>query len=83
MPSGVLFAVLAYALYTVSEDTIAKFGTDRLMWTVPFVLYGVFRYLYLVHQKGGGGSPEKVLTGDAPILVTCALYVVVVALVIY
>src|SRR6188768_4255925 len=39
--------LLAYALYTIDVETVAKFGTDRLVWTVPFPLYGIFRYLYL------------------------------------
>ncbi len=50
--------LMAYAFYTVSGDTVAKFGTDRLALTIPFPLYGIFRYLYLVHQKHGGGQSQ-------------------------
>ena len=50
--------LLAYAFYTISPETVQKFGTDSLLWTVPFPLYGIFRYLYLVHQRDGGGSPS-------------------------
>jgi 4-hydroxybenzoate polyprenyltransferase len=50
-------AALGYALYTVDPDTIAVHGTDRLFLTVPFVLYGLFRYLQVVYSKGGGGDP--------------------------
>jgi 4-hydroxybenzoate polyprenyltransferase len=53
--------IVAYAFYTVSPETIQKFGTDYLGLTLPFPLYGIFRYLYLVHQKEGGGSPSEML----------------------
>lgn len=66
--------LLAYALYTIDPDTVARFGTDRLVWTVPFPLYGIFRYLYLVHQREGGGSPSDVLLTDRPILLCVALW---------
>ena len=61
--------LVAYAFYTVSPETVAKFGTDRLGLTLPFPLYGIFRYLYLVHQKEGGGSPAEMLLTDRPLLV--------------
>lgn len=75
--------ILAYALYTVSPETIAKFGTDRLKFTVPVVLYGVFRYLFLIHKRGAGGAPEKVLTSDRPMLATIVVYTVMVAVILY
>ncbi|MFC1591143.1 decaprenyl-phosphate phosphoribosyltransferase [Thermodesulfobacteriota bacterium] len=75
--------VIAYILYTISEDTVEKFGTDGLKYTVPFVLYGVFRYLYLIHQKNEGGSPEKVLLNDRPILFTVLLYGLTACLILY
>lgn len=75
--------VIAYILYTISDETVEKFGTDNLKYTVPFVLYGIFRYLYLVHQKQEGGSPEWVLLNDKPILFTVILYGVVASLIIY
>jgi 4-hydroxybenzoate polyprenyltransferase len=75
--------LLAYAFYTVSPETVAKFGTDRLGLTLPFPLYGIFRYLYLVHQKEGGGSPAEMLLTDRPLLVCVALWAVTVALIIY
>lgn len=75
--------VIAYILYTISDETVAKFGTENLKYSVPFVLYGIFRYLYLIHRKNEGGSPEKVLLNDRPILFTVVLYAVCVGLILY
>ena len=68
--------LMAYAFYTTAPETLEKFQTDRLAWTIPFVLYGIFRYLYLVHQKEQGGSPTDVLLTDRPLLVAVALWAV-------
>ena len=70
--------VVAYALYTMSAETINKFQTDNLKYTIPFVLYGIFRYLYLIHQKSEGGSPEKILLNDKPLLINIILYLLTV-----
>ena len=75
--------LVAYAIYTVSPETIEKLGTDRLGLTLPFPLYGIFRYLYLVHQKKGGGSPSDMLLSDRPLLACVALWAVAVAIIIY
>jgi 4-hydroxybenzoate polyprenyltransferase len=75
--------LVAYAIYTVSPETIAKFHTNRLGLTLPFPLYGIFRYLYLVHHKAGGGSPTDMLLNDRPLLVCVALWAAAVALIIY
>jgi 4-hydroxybenzoate polyprenyltransferase len=75
--------LVAYAIYTVSPDIIQKFGTDKLGLTLPFPLYGIFRYLYLVHQKAGGGSPSDMLLNDRPLLACVALWAVAVVLIIY
>ncbi len=66
--------VLAYTLYTVAPDTVAKVGSEGLMATVPVVLYGLFRYLYLLHQHELGGSPTKALLTDRPLLVCVVLW---------
>jgi 4-hydroxybenzoate polyprenyltransferase len=76
-------AVLAYALYTVAPETVAKFGGDRLKFTVPFVLFGIFRYLLLVHHRGDGGQPERVLLRDRVLQVDLALWLAVVVWAIY
>jgi 4-hydroxybenzoate polyprenyltransferase len=73
----------AYAFYTTAPETREKFATDRLAWTIPFVLYGIFRYLYLVHQKEQGGSPSDVLLTDRPLLAAVALWAATVVVIIY
>ena len=75
--------ILAYGLYTVSRETVEKVGSDRLKYTVPFVLYGIFRYLFLIHRRGAGGSPERVLLSDPPLILNLILYVAVAAWALY
>jgi len=75
--------LVAYAFYTVSPETVEKFRTPLLGLTLPFPLYGIFRYLYLVHQKEGGGSPAEMLLTDRPLLICVALWAVTVASIIY
>ena len=75
--------ILAYGLYTVSADTILHVGSDRLKFTVPFVVYGIFRYLFLMHRRNAGGSPEKVLLSDVPLVVTVLAFLGVAAGVLY
>jgi hypothetical protein len=76
-------AVVAYSLYTMSERTVGEFGTDALKYTIPFVLYGMLRYLYLIHREAGGGSPEKHLYSDPGILAAVALFAAAAAVIIY
>jgi 4-hydroxybenzoate polyprenyltransferase len=75
--------LLAYAFYTISPETVTKFGTDWLLWTVPFPLYGIFRYLYLMHQREGGGNPSDTLLEDRPILVCVGLWGAAVIAILY
>lgn len=75
--------VVAYALYTLSPDTVAKFNTHGLSLTIPFVIYGIFRYLYLVHRHDLGDSPDKLLVEDKPLLIAVALWALAAAVVIY
>jgi len=82
---GVITAatLLSYMLYCISAETIQKFQTDHMIYTFPFVLYGIFRYLYLIHQKDQGGSPEKLLFSDLPLLLSVVLWIVVCILIVY
>lgn len=75
--------LIAYAVYATSPDTAQRLGTSRLGLTIPFVLYGIFRYLYLVHQKRGGGSPAALLLTDGPLLACVALWAAAVAVILY
>jgi len=77
--------VIAYSLYTMSDETVATFAEKAvfLPLTIPFVLYGIFRYLYLVHQKEIGGSPTRALLTDKPILIDIALYFICVVAILH
>ncbi len=75
--------VMSYALYTISERTVQEVGSNRLMYTIPFVLYGIFRYLYLVHQKNQGAAPDRVLLTDSPLLINVLLYTVTVVAILH
>lgn len=75
--------VMSYALYTIDARVIAKLGTDALVITVPLVLFGVFRYLYLVHQRQMGGSPTEIVLRDRSVQAIVGLYVLVVVWAIY
>lgn len=66
--------LMGYAFYTVSSDTVERFGTPWLGLTLPFPLYGIFRYLYLVHRRSQGGSPTELLLADKPLLLCVALW---------
>jgi 4-hydroxybenzoate polyprenyltransferase len=73
----------AYAFYTLAPETVEKYRTERLALTIPFVIYGIFRYLYLVHRREQGGSPSDVLLTDRPLLAAVALWAAAVVLIVY
>jgi hypothetical protein len=70
-------------LYSFSDEVSAKLGTQNLYVTIPFVVYGIFRYLYLIHRRQEGGSPTKVLYTDRPLLLTVLLWLMTVIIVLY
>jgi len=75
--------IISYALYTVSERTVSTFGTEKLIYTTPFVIYGIFRYMYLMHKKNLGESPTSIVTKDIPIMLTVLCWFIVCILIIY
>jgi 4-hydroxybenzoate polyprenyltransferase len=75
--------LVAYSVYSTSTETAERLNTTRLGLTIPFVLYGIFRYLYLVHQKRAGGSPADLLLTDRPLLACVGLWALSVALILY
>jgi 4-hydroxybenzoate polyprenyltransferase len=86
-PLGAL-TVMTYAAYTVSHEAIEQFGGSskegsNLVYTVPFVVFGIFRYLYLVHIKVEGGNPTRLLLKDPPTLVNILLWFGVCVWVVY
>jgi 4-hydroxybenzoate polyprenyltransferase len=75
--------VTAYALYTTSAETVAKFHTHLLPATLPFVLYGIFRYLYLIYRKELGGNPSETFLNDRALQVNTVAWIVAVLVIIY
>jgi len=75
--------LVAYIIYCLSPETAARFGTHWLVLTVPFPIYGLFRYLYIVHRKDGGGNPSEMLLTDRPLLSCVGLWGLTVVAVIY
>ena len=75
--------IISYALYTVSERTVLTFGTEKLIYTTPFVIYGIFRYMYLMHRKNLGESPTSIVTKDIPIMLTVFFWFIACVSIIY
>lgn len=75
-------SVITYMLYTIESQTIRS-NEHKMLLTVPFVIYGVFRYLYLIHVAGEGSAPDELLFKDWPLLLTVILWVLAVGLILY
>lgn len=75
--------IISYALYTVSERTVTTFGTEKLIYTTPFVIYGIFRYMYLMHRKNLGESPSSIVTKDIPIMLNVFFWFIACVMIIY
>jgi 4-hydroxybenzoate polyprenyltransferase len=68
--------IMSYSLYTMNADTIRIHGTANLIYTVPFVMYGVFRYIYLLHHQSRGGDPSHDLVRDPHLLIVVGAWLV-------
>jgi 4-hydroxybenzoate polyprenyltransferase len=76
-------AVLSYSIYTIWPDTVEKFGTGNLVYTIPLVILGVMRYLYLVYNKEKGGSPSEILLGEKFIMIDVFAWILLVVAIFY
>jgi 4-hydroxybenzoate polyprenyltransferase len=76
-------SVVSYALYSVAPETVAKYGTQDLVYTIPLVLYGIFRYLYLMYQSPGARNPTEAILRDPPFLINMVLWGLAVVWIVY
>lgn len=76
-------SLMGYSLYTIWPGTVAKFGSEEMLYTIPLVAYGIFRYLHLVHTSEHAEDPSQVLLRDRPITVCVLAYLVVVVVILY
>ena len=75
--------IVTYSLYTLAPETVLKFHTQRLILTVPFVLFGLFRFLYLVYNEEEGGSAETIMLTDWPLILTMLGWLAAVLVILY
>jgi 4-hydroxybenzoate polyprenyltransferase len=75
--------IVCYALYTVSERTVSAFGTENLIYTTPFVVYGIFRFMYLEYISNKGDNTTKIVFSDLQIILTVLMYTITTVLIIY
>ncbi len=76
-------SVVAYALYAVAPETVEKYHTQHLVWTIPMVLFGIFRYLYLIYQRPGARNPTEAILRDPPFLINMLLWGLAVVWIVY
>lgn len=75
--------IVCYALYSVSSRTVSVFETEKLIYTTPFVVFGIFRYMYLVYMNSKGENTSKILVSDMPMIINILLYILFSILIIY
>lgn len=83
MPMVGTAAILAYSIYTIWPETVEKLGSDKLVYTVPFVVYGFFRYQFLVRERGLGGNPSEILFRDVALLMSVVAWMVAIVAILY
>jgi 4-hydroxybenzoate polyprenyltransferase len=76
-------ALVSYSIYTIWPSTVEKFGTSNLVYTIPFVVFGIMRYLYIVYSRNEGGDPSGVLLTEKSILITVFLWIVATILILW
>jgi len=76
-------SVVSYALYAVAPETVEKYHTQHLIYTLPMVLFGIFRYLYLMYQEPGERNPTEAILGDPPFLINLVLWGLAVVAIVY
>jgi len=81
--SSVTLTIISYALYTIDSEVIKRFGTDKLIYTVPLVIYGIFRYLYVIYRSDSDGDPTEVVLKDKSIISVVLLWILLVIGLIY
>jgi hypothetical protein len=75
--------VISYTLYTLDPNTVSRFHSRALFWTVPMVFYGIFRYLYSVHKLGKGGDPVRIFLSDKMMIANSILWVITSTAIVY
>lgn len=80
---SVTLTIITYSLYTLDEGVVAKFGTNKLIYTVPFVIYGLFRYLYLIYKRESGADPSDVVLGDKSIIINVIIWGAMIVAILY
>jgi hypothetical protein len=75
--------IVCYALYTVAPRTISVFQTERLIYTTPFVVFGIFRFMYLEYMIGKGENTTRALATDLPMIINMLLYIFATIIIVY
>jgi hypothetical protein len=75
--------IICYALYTVSQRTVSVFGTENLIYTTPFVVFGIFRFMYLEYLNQKGENTTNIMLTDFPMILTVLLYIATTVLIVY
>ena len=75
--------IICYALYTVSQRTVSVFNTENLIYTTPFVVFGIFRYMYLEYLNQKGENTTQIMLTDIPMILTMFFYILTTIMIVY